>query len=1200
MRLLLLIGLLFWSVHRPVSAMPVWLDDDWLLDRWGLADGLPVLGLTGLAMPSSGFLWISSFDGLVRFDGQSFQVHNRSHHPALPSNRLGRLHEQADGDLIVVTEHGMNLRFDGHEFHPTGLTAARPGPPGDFTRASPSGSTWQVAGFTVKLDGEPILKASCGIRDLLVDRSGGVWLATDCDGLWRLRKRKVKVLRSGEELPSGPHYGMSLGADGTLWISAGRSVVAIVSGQPVSAHAIGFDGVPFRSLLADSDGSVWVGEDGTARLIDGQFVIPDGRPEALVYATARALYRSADNALWVGSGDGIWRQDATGWQRMNEHLDLPHDAIVQVFREDRHGGLWLGSIGHGLRRQLRGSAGPDEVSAVGAADWSVRDIAFDQQDRVWVATEDLGVCRSRQSAMTSDPDFDCLDERHGLPSASLHRIIDDGHGHFWFNSNGGVFRIAHPVLEATLNGEQDRVHAWLYTEMDGLPSREGNGGVQNAGLRMPDGRIAFPLQGGVAIFDPTIENQTPRPPRVALESLILPGDRHLSINDVMNLPLGERVFALRYTGLAEDLTTPLYFQYRLQSVDDSEADWMVLDREPVLSFGRMPPGQYRLQIAAVDSRSGQVGPPAAVDLELPFHWYETAAFRNGLIAALVLAILSGMIWQRRLAVTRENLLKRRVEQRTVELSRQQQATEQALETVHRQHGELTRLSAARSRFFANVSHELRTPLTLLLGPLEEQAKGRSPEAGLVAAMLGNARRLHRLVNQLLDLERIDSGHWPLNKRPCELAELAARSIGTFQSLAADRGVKLSLKQPDKSLFVLVDAEQIQQVIDNMMSNAIKFSPAGGHVSISVAQDRESVVLRVRDSGPGIAPAWHERIFDRFAQMRSEQTRAHEGAGLGLSLSREMARAHGGDLRAVEPDGDGACLVLSLPLVNAAETTTTPDTRASADLDSGQRSGSIESIPVATGPSPLKVMVVEDHAELRHWIASILSDHYQIETAGDGQQAWAAIQQQPPDLVVSDVVMPELDGLGLVRALRGDPELAGIPVILLTARADDRARIEGLSIGADQFLSKPFRAEVLLAHVASALRTCQRLRRRFMTLSGQTKDDRQHVSLGARARHWLLNNLHEDEVSVEQLASAMHMSRATLRRKLLDEGCPAPAEFIRETRLTRARELLRAGAGNVSEVAYAVGFGSLAAFSRAYRSHFGIPPSQVPSTDPEGD
>ncbi|NBD94977.1 MAG: response regulator [Gammaproteobacteria bacterium] len=1351
------------AVATSTFAQPEHVADDFLVQRWTNADGLPVNGTTDVAIGQQGYLWLATFDGLVRYDGHRFVTFDSSRYPGLPGNRLTELVEQPDGTLWILTEQfelasfdgrsfqtfgaeqglpsdrvlklhvdedgtlwagteGGLARFDGTTFQgwaidelsspiqaiddgvdsgiwvgtlgdgvvqlvdgevrrrlgrsagqqvddvrslavaPSGTVwvggvgglaridsdgargisrfdasvvnaialmpdgdvlaqdyertyirddgtwrIAYPGPIGasvELLSIGPDGNTWRILQNELRRNGELIVRAPCPIKAIDFDDRGAVWMATDCDGLWRVRRREVDVVGPDQGLAEGPVYGMVEQGDGRLLATTADGAVSVVAdGQRVGRYSSDDWGHRVGTLMIDRSGRIWIGLGRVCVLADGQCHEPPGLPGALSNDLIRVLFEAADGSVWVGAKSGVWRLREGDWQRMNERLDLPARSEIQSMLEARPGVLWFATRSEGLRRFGPGGSVTIFGEGDGLSSGSVRDLHRGAEGYLWVATEDLGLCRSTTAEYGSEPSFDCVDSDNGLYSNSLHRILPDGHGRFWFNSNSGVFRVERSALGAAFDEADGRIYPRVYTERDGLPDREGNGGVQNAGLRLSDGRLAFPGQGGISIFDPDDVRSAPSPPRVVMEELDLPGGDRIAARELVTLPRGERIFTVRFTGLSQGLTDAMYFRYRLNPGDER---WIEIGRDRTLSFDRLEPGDHELEVLAVDATSGAAGPIASMQIRVPPYLYERTAFQLLLVFVVLAAAVLWVLRQQRLAARRQQALSEEVDRQTAEARANQHMTEQALEEVDRQRAEIERMADTRSRFFANVSHELRTPLTLLVGPLQDQVDSEPPPA-LSQAMLRNARRLERLVEQILDLERIDADRFPLDIESEDLVELVGRTVNAFRSQAERQGLLLEMNFCCDQAAVEVDGERVARIVGNLLSNALKFTPRGGTIRVDLAAarvpssenaDASGFSLSVSDSGPGIPAEWRQRIFDRFAQMDRKENQPGRGSGLGLALSREIARMHCGELRIESGDLGGCRFVLELPAGGTPATGTRSDRRVSSAAtveveaarlaDAADTSEEISSAHPGSRTERRHVMVVEDHADLRRYIQRSLADDYRTTGFEHGEAALEAAREDPPDAIVSDIVMPRMGGHELARALRAESPLAGIPLIFLTAQASSDDQVTGLEQGAIQYLSKPFRSEVLRAHVAAALRLCRRLldRRAEQPPAADPDDD----SLAARVRAWVEACAHEGNLSVVRAAEAMHMSRSNLRRRLMAETGQSPGDFVRSVRLDLARRLLRSGEGNVSEVAYAVGFVSLSGFSRAYREHFAESPS----------
>ena len=533
---------------------------------------------------------------------------------------------------------------------------------------------------------------------------------------------------------------------------------------------------------------------------------------------------------------------------------------------------------------------------------------------------------------------------------------------------------------------------------------------------------------------------------------------------------------------------------------------------------------------------------------------------------------------------------------------------------------LQTLDGLKTNFFTNISHEFRTPLTLILGPAEEMAAESSDPAARRSGglILRNAQRLLRLINQLLDLSKLEAGAMHLAPARADIAALARQLAATFASMAEAQGIRFSTQGPVRLPFVF-DAAKLEIVLTNLLSNALRFTPAGGEVALTwcelpaTATGPPTVELVVRDTGPGIAAAQQPHLFDRFYQGAHPTTPgAQPGTGVGLALVKELTELHGGSVAVHSTNGRGATFTVRLPagLVPAAPESAEGnfphqlyvplETTAEETLLDGME----EVIPA---PEADLVLFIEDNADVREFIRTSLAPAgYRLLEATDGRHGLELALEHVPDLVVSDVMMPGLDGYGVVRQLKAHPATSHVPVVLLTAKATATDRLEGLETGADAYLSKPFAARELRAQVRNLLalrerthsfaRTAQQLVAGY-DQPGPEAPAAPHLSaLDQRFLNKVAasveENLAESDFDVDQLSSAVALSRTQMQRKLRALTGQAPAEYIRLARLHRALELLREQAGTVSEIGYQVGFVSPAHFSRVFARQYGYPPSEV--------
>ncbi|MBD0254434.1 MAG: tetratricopeptide repeat protein [Cytophagales bacterium] len=633
-----------------------------------------------------------------------------------------------------------------------------------------------------------------------------------------------------------------------------------------------------------------------------------------------------------------------------------------------------------------------------------------------------------------------------------------------------------------------------------------------------------------------------------------------------------------------------------------------------------------------------------VEIELLKRGRQQDALRRNAAGAGLLALLAvaGLVVSRqRLRIRKNRLL---VAQST-EISEKNKLLEQQADVLGRQAAQLTRtntqlaeqaaqlaqqteklreLDGAKSTFFANLSHEFRTPLTLILGnlhdKLEESRASDHPEAVLfertrVKAMHRNAGRLLQLINQLLDLSKLESGKMELAPRPGDLAHFFRVLTGSFASLAEARSIAFGLQLPPEKLSYCYDADKLEKIFSNLLSNAFKFTPAGGTIALEVAPEgRGRVKVSVQDSGPGIPPEQLDAVFNRFYQGQTHYADGH-GTGIGLALVKELVDLHGGQVYAESAPSPGTRFVVVLPLAappaataecaapqhaTVAESPAVAayfDVTGGADLP-GERHAADGLLPAkepaggqATS-SPLPVLlVVEDNEDLREYIRRHLQDKYRVLESENGRLGLRAALKHPPDLIITDLMMPEMDGIELSRQLKTDERTSHIPVIMLTALATRESMLKGLATGADAYLTKPFDAQELRLRVDNLVESRRRLQQKFSRELHIAPKDIAVSSLDEKLLEKILAvveaHLDDTRFGPDAFAREVGVSRMQLHRKLTALTGMATGDFVRTMRLKRAAQLLEARAGNVKEIAWQVGFESVPYFSKCFKEHFGV-------------
>ncbi len=963
-----------------------------------------------------------------------------------------------------------------------------------------------------------------------------------------------------------------------------------------------------RSLLVSRDGSLWVGTQSAGvnrRRRAGRgferLLTADAGAGAPVSTGVASLLEDRRGNIWAATSRGLGRL-APGAREFTLYQPVPGDPqsaanweLTALF-EDRAGRLWLGTGTHGLLLVDPATGRMDPVALPGFAGLNVLSLTEDPvfPGVLWIATLQQGLVRfdtSRQDVAQY------ASANSLLPSDTVYVVVAGGDEALWAGTNRGLVRIAARSRELRLFGTDQ-----------GLQSMEFN---TRAGFRAADGEILLGGVGGVNAFYPRAiaQNVWPAAPvitRVQVrdgESEDKPGlGRAVFRNDGSpaegRLGASTREIAFHFVGI--HFADPERNRYRVR-LDGFDGEWRDLGAQRVHSYTNLPPGPYRFRVQAASSRGIWSEDEASYQFTIAKPFYQSAWFLFGLPAALAALVFAIQRWRLRNLEHARRRLEQTVQQRTGELS-------EAVAVIRSQAEQLREADELKSRFLANISHDFRTPLSITLGTLHQIAAGEHgpvPEemAGEIRSLMRNERRLLWMVNQLMAVARLDSGALRLRLAGHDLADIARYVVAAFRPVARQRRIELQCECGGK-LPLVCDREWLEQALTNVVLNALKFTPAGGSVTVRAAAEAEGLLVSVSDTGPGIAREEQSRIFDRFYRTPASASLDASGAGVGLSLAKEIVSLHHGTIEVASEPGAGATFHIRLRAgsghFSAEELRHAPDggPRAETLADVAEDLAGEYQPAEAAGTKKPAVLVVDDDAEMRAYLTRQLRDSYRVLTAASGEEAWKLIQLSLPDLVVSDVAMPDLDGLELCRRLRRSAATDAIPLILITARTGAEDRIGGLETGADDYLAKPFAVAELRVRMQNLLDARARVRARIaaaVALDGaKSLDDYPEAAdarFAARVYAAIRARVADPEFSVEHLADDLGMSRMHLYRRLKATLGLTPVEVLMNYRLEHAAELLASRAATVSEAAYAAGFKDLSHFSKRFRSRYGATPSE---------
>jgi signal transduction histidine kinase/DNA-binding response OmpR family regulator len=517
---------------------------------------------------------------------------------------------------------------------------------------------------------------------------------------------------------------------------------------------------------------------------------------------------------------------------------------------------------------------------------------------------------------------------------------------------------------------------------------------------------------------------------------------------------------------------------------------------------------------------------------------------------------------------------------------------------------LQELDKIKTNFFTNISHEFRTPLTLILGPskqiLENTNEIKTREDADI--IFRSAGKLNRLVNQLLDLSSIEAGKMKLKTSRQDLIPIVEHAVLAFHSFAERKKISLKFGPKQKEIFFFLDKDKLDKILNNVLSNALKFTPGGGCVNVEVEKNKDSVEISISDTGIGIPKEQLDKIFDRFYQVDQNISSEIQGTGVGLSLTKELVELHKGKILVDSEEGKGSTFKIVLPLgkdhllpneiveIKKEKEKIIPGFDSSFD-EAIKNTVTIDSFENLSTPS---LLIIEDNPDLRKYVTKVLTDYYKVYEACDGEEGFKKSFEKIPDLIISDIMMPKMNGFQLCKALKSDSRTSHIPIIILTAKATLKDKIEGMETGADEYLMKPFEAEELKARIKNLLEQRKRIHEHFQKYefllddSGFTPMDQKFLQNTLQV---INKHISDGNFSVEILAENLAVHRSLLHQKLVALIGQPPNELIKMIRLNKAAKLIEHKSGNISEIALEVGFNNPSYFSDCFQKQFGFSPSQ---------
>ncbi|GHT49010.1 hybrid sensor histidine kinase/response regulator [Bacteroidia bacterium] len=1173
---------------------------------------------------SFGNLWLGTHEnGVYLFNPENQSVQHFQYRPGIPGslndNRVFSICEDAFGRVLIGTLGGGVNIYDR--------------PSQTFTALRTGNSETENQIFSMALD-----------------KKGDVWLGTDGAGIVRYDPscKKLPVIDPGSELydltKTKVHH-LFEDKQGNMWVALYQKGILFIPAKGNNFQNYGFN--PFDpqrsigthcviSVLEDSYNTIWIGTDG-----DGLYKVNSSNQkiEHLSAATTKgfpsnvitALFEDKDKNVWIGTYvNGIFRynrktQSFDSYYNTNTPNKLSFDHI-SAFVQDKAGILWIATDGGGLNsfdpetKQINyykaGSGNAKEYQL--SSNW-VYTLHIDKENKIWVGTYS-GVNLFDPETKT----FSNSNLQNSILNAKLiYTINEDYRGNIWLGGFSGLYcmdkKTGQITQRTTLDGlpdnmingieEDDEHDLWLSTgnglcrydpeknsylnfyAKDGIQSNEFRRGSHYKGT---NNRLYFGGINGLTGFIPSHFTQDHSLLHLAFTDLLIYNEqvqvgkssvleKSLDESESIHLKYNQRSFTFRFAAIEYGIPQRVLYYTQMENFDKY---WRLTNNpNRSITYTNLNPGKYIFKIKATLDGINFLEREVKVIIEPPF-WLSIWAK----ISYVILILLVGYFIYL--------YLDNRIEQRRILMEKEQQK----------------QLSESKLQFFTDISHEIRTPLTLILGPIEKLEEETQDEKTLSIYKIihQNALRILRLVNQLMDLRAVDKGKLKLKVEATFLEEFVNKIMDSFRELATTKQIDFNLILENTLPEIYIDRDCLDKVIFNLLSNAFKFTNKGGSITVFIGIKGGQVEISVEDTGIGIAKEYQAHIFDRFYQVRDGKVNTKMGTGIGLHLSKMMIELHHGEI-SVESEPDKGCkFVIYLPLDKEEYK---PEefgvTNGDATAMMVQPSFQLEEAEVneenngkktktATGKGAQSVLLVEDDVDILNYIDSELASKYIIYKANNGKEGLNKALKYIPDVIVSDIVMPEMDGLTLCKLLKANDKTCHIPIILLTAKTNVEQRIEGIEMGADSYIPKPFNLKHLETRIEKLIELRRKLKGKYGTdklgeesnIKVLSSDEKLLQKFNEKLREQISN----PDLSVESLSKDLGISRVHLNRRLKIITNESPGNYIRNFRLKQAALLLTGKKMSIAEVAYAVGFSSHAYFSNIFKEHFGISPSEYAETN----
>ncbi|HEY8938293.1 MAG TPA: two-component regulator propeller domain-containing protein [Cyclobacteriaceae bacterium] len=1145
-------------------------------------------GNYSILFDADGDIWFCTdnfFQGIFLYEIQSKKlqlINQSSHNFKLNTNRVSSIIEVKNGIIWVGTDHGGINVIDKHQ---------------------------GKVRYILHREEDPRSLSESSIRRFYRDDQGIVWAGTYKRGvsyyhenIYRFDVYKHYSL-DATSLPFEDINKFEEDAKGNLWIGTNGGGLLYFNRKagtftqyrhdPNNKNSISGDIIV--SLWMDADQNLWIGTfNAGLNKFDGKkftrYEHVPGDTTSLPSPNIWDLFEDSKGRFWIGTIEaGIALMD----KKTNtfHHLPIGPNSIqsptISSITEDHKGRIWF-ATNYGVDVLL-----PDgktfthyEPTAKenSLSSYRVLDILEDSNKRLWIATMDgLNLLSDSLNGFIV-----CKDQ---LPHHVVMNIREDNTGKFWMSTFNGLCEMT------MINGDPNKALFKYYGESDGLQGTQFN---ISAAFKTSTGELIFGGPTGFNIFTAQKDNSAPTGGHNVTFTALKLFQKTVTIGENIDgvvilpksisnvteivLPPNSNFFSIELSSL--NYFNPEKSQY-MYKLDDVNQDWLKLDPgKHEIGFTGLSPGQYTLRVRTTDDIvSGNTEEKVLSIIIQPPLWKTKTAF-----TVYAVFLMSIMYVARRLVQQREKL------KFTLEQERQE------VQRIHE-------LDMLKVKFFTNVSHEFRTPLTLILTPIERLLKGVTDPLQLKQFQLiqRNGKRLMTLVNQLLDFKKLEVQDIKFNPSEGDIVAFVRDTAFSFSDLAEKKNISLQFHSSLEHFQTLFDSDKLEKILFNVLSNAFKFTLDNGTIVVNVDHEisdlKSFIQIQVSDTGIGMPQDKLDKIFEPFFQNELPRSIINQGSGIGLAITKEFVRIQGGTISVTSQVGKGSTFTIMLPTAHISQEPMHQQSLSEAvitEYNEQVKDAYIES----TQEKGKKLLLVEDDDDLRFYLKDNLKFQYKIYEARNGEEGWSQVMSIHPDLIVSDIMMPEMNGIDLCVKIKTDERVSHIPVILLTARSNEQQHLEGLKVGAEDYITKPFNFEVLEARIENLLARQQKSQKSLRKTLDVKASELQITPLDEKfiekAIKCVEKNVSSTSFSVEDLGEELGISRAYVFKKIQVLTGKTPLEFIRTIRLQHAAQLLEKSQLSVREVAYKVGFNSPKYFTKYFKEQFNVLPSNYAASKKEGE